>query len=151
MTTNQFYAGLALAQAMPGPLFNFAAYLGAVIAQNAGVNAVIGEGMLPVLPARVCARVPRLHSPAPLQPAKQSTRRTIMLLTLIPLLLLPWPALPCPAGVILCWVGLFAPGIIIIFGILPFWGTFRWAAGWDSGCWGEWVGWGCLETVLTPG
>lgn len=24
----QFYAGLALAQAMPGPLFNFAAYLG---------------------------------------------------------------------------------------------------------------------------
>ncbi len=44
MTTGQFYAGLALAQAMPGPLFNFAAYLGAVIAQNAGVNAIIGEG-----------------------------------------------------------------------------------------------------------
>lgn len=43
MTTGQFYAGLALAQAMPGPLFNFAAYLGAVIAQNAGVNAIIGE------------------------------------------------------------------------------------------------------------
>lgn len=42
MTTGQFYAGLALAQAMPGPLFNFAAYLGAVIAMNAGVNAVIG-------------------------------------------------------------------------------------------------------------
>lgn len=38
----QFYTGLALAQAMPGPLFNFAAYLGAVIAQNAGVNAIIG-------------------------------------------------------------------------------------------------------------
>jgi chromate transporter len=69
MTTGQFYAGLALAQAMPGPLFNFAAYLGAVIAQNAGVNAII--------------------------------------------------------GVILCWVGLFAPGIILIFGILPFWGAFR--------------------------
>jgi chromate transporter len=49
MTTNQFYAGLALAQAMPGPLFNFAAYLGAVIAQNAGVNAVIGGCMPPVL------------------------------------------------------------------------------------------------------
>lgn len=28
MTKDQFYAGLALAQAMPGPLFNFAAYLG---------------------------------------------------------------------------------------------------------------------------
>lgn len=28
MTSEQFYAGLALAQAMPGPLFNFSAYLG---------------------------------------------------------------------------------------------------------------------------
>jgi chromate transporter len=69
MTADQFYAGLALAQAMPGPLFNFAAYLGAVIAQNAGSVAVV--------------------------------------------------------GVIICWVALFAPGIIIIFAILPYWGTFR--------------------------
>lgn len=69
MTQNQFYAGLALDQAMPGPLFNFAAYLGAVIAQNAGVFPLV--------------------------------------------------------GVALCWVGLFAPGIILIFGILPIWGTFR--------------------------
>lgn len=69
MTTEQFYAGLALAQAMPGPLFNFAAYLGAVIAQNAGVNAII--------------------------------------------------------GVLICWFSLFGPGIILIFGILPFWGAFR--------------------------
>ena len=28
MTKDEFYAGLAAAQAMPGPLFNFAAYLG---------------------------------------------------------------------------------------------------------------------------
>lgn len=33
------------------------------------------------------------------------------------------------AGVILCWVGLFAPGIILIFGILPFWGAFRCGCG----------------------
>ena len=69
MTADQFYAGLALAQAMPGPLFNFAAYLGAVIALNADTNALI--------------------------------------------------------GIILCWIGLFAPGIILIFAILPFWGSFR--------------------------
>lgn len=69
MSGAQFYAGLAIAQAMPGPLFNFSAYLGAVIAQNANVFAMI--------------------------------------------------------GIIVCWVGLFAPGIIIIFAILPFWGTFR--------------------------
>ena len=69
MSASQFYAGLAVAQAMPGPLFNFSAYLGAVIAQNASVFAM--------------------------------------------------------AGIALCWVGLFAPGILIIFAILPFWGTFR--------------------------
>jgi len=69
MSASQFYAGLAIAQAMPGPLFNFSAYLGAVIAQNAKVFAMI--------------------------------------------------------GIIVCWVGLFAPGIIIIFAILPFWGSFR--------------------------
>ncbi|KAI8105039.1 hypothetical protein M9435_000211 [Picochlorum sp. BPE23] len=69
MSASQFYAGLAVAQAMPGPLFNFSAFLGAVIAQNANVFAI--------------------------------------------------------AGIALCWVGLFAPGIIIIFAILPFWGAFR--------------------------
>lgn len=69
MSASQFYAGLAVAQAMPGPLFNFSAYLGAVIAQNASVFAIV--------------------------------------------------------GIALCWVGLFAPGILIIFAILPFWGTFR--------------------------
>jgi chromate transporter len=30
MTKDQFLQGLGLAQSMPGPLFNFAAYLGAV-------------------------------------------------------------------------------------------------------------------------
>jgi chromate transporter len=69
MSGNEFYAGLALAQAMPGPLFNFAAYLGAVVALNAGVFAVV--------------------------------------------------------GIVTCWVALFAPGIILIFAILPFWGAFR--------------------------
>jgi chromate transporter len=63
MSASQFYFGLSAAQACPGPLFNFSAYLGAVIAQNAGVFAI--------------------------------------------------------AGIALCWVGLFAPGILIIFGILP--------------------------------
>lgn len=32
VTLDQFKAGLAIIQAMPGPMFNFAAYLGAVIA-----------------------------------------------------------------------------------------------------------------------
>ncbi|EIE20647.1 CHR family transporter: chromate ion [Coccomyxa subellipsoidea C-169] len=64
-----FLTGLALVQAMPGPLFNFAAYLGAVIAYNAGVSVV--------------------------------------------------------AGIFICWVALFAPGILLIYGFMPWWGGFR--------------------------
>ncbi|CAI5951699.1 unnamed protein product [Closterium sp. NIES-64] len=63
VTSQQFLAGLALAQALPGPLFNFSAYIGAIVG---------GMG-----------------------------------------------------GVIACWFGLFSPGILIIYGVLPFWGKFR--------------------------
>jgi len=72
VTSRQFYAGLGVVQAMPGPLFNFASYLGAVIAMGRGLNFA--------------------------------------------------------AGAALAWFGLFMPGIMIIFGVLPFWGRFRrWA------------------------
>lgn len=67
-----FYAGLALAQAMPGPLFNFAAYLGAVMGYSCFTS--IGGGI---------------------------------------------------AAAAICWVGLFGPGVMLLFGILPFWGRFR--------------------------
>jgi hypothetical protein len=29
------------------------------------------------------------------------------------------------AGAALCWLALFSPGIILIFGVLPYWGLFR--------------------------
>jgi chromate transporter len=63
VTQEQFLAGLAVAQAMPGPLFNFSAYLGAIV------------GGFP--------------------------------------------------GIVACWLGLFAPGIMLIYGVLPFWAKFR--------------------------
>lgn len=63
MTNNQFYQGLGLAQSMPGPLFNFSAYLGAV------------------------------HKGIP--------------------------------GALIAYVGLFGPGVILIFGIVPFWARLR--------------------------
>ena len=28
-------------------------------------------------------------------------------------------------GIIVCWVGLFAPGILLVFGVLPLWAMFR--------------------------
>lgn len=69
LTKEEFYTGLAAAQAMPGPLFNFAAYLGAIVAQHTGYASLL--------------------------------------------------------GVALCWLGLFGPGILLIFGVLPFWSKFR--------------------------
>jgi chromate transport protein ChrA len=28
-------------------------------------------------------------------------------------------------GVAACWLGLFGPGIMLLYGLLPFWGSFR--------------------------
>lgn len=69
MTPEQFYAGLGIVQAMPGPLFNFSAYLGAIIAYNAGYVFLIGT--------------------------------------------------------VVCWIGLFGPGVMLMFAVLPFWKKFR--------------------------
>ena len=30
-----------------------------------------------------------------------------------------------PTGIMACWVGLFAPGILLIYGLLPWWVRFR--------------------------
>ena len=63
MTEDQFLQGLGLAQSMPGPLFNFSSYLGAVY-----------------------QRVP---------------------------------------GALVAWLGLFGPGVILIFAVVPFWARLR--------------------------
>lgn len=63
MTKEQFLQGLGLAQSMPGPLFNFSAYLGAV-----------------------------------------------------------YKGVP---GALVAYVGLFGPGVILIFGMVPFWARLR--------------------------
>jgi len=63
MTDNQFLQGLGLAQSMPGPLFNFSSYLGAV-----------------------------------------------------------YRGVP---GALMAWLGLFAPGVILIFAVVPFWARLR--------------------------
>ena len=63
MNDETFLQGLGLAQSMPGPLFNFASYLGAVY-----------------------QRIP---------------------------------------GALVAYVGLFAPGVILIFAVVPFWAKLR--------------------------
>jgi chromate transporter len=63
MTSDQFFQGLGLAQSMPGPLFNFSAYLGAV-----------------------------------------------------------YQGVP---GALTAFIGLFGPGIILIFAAVPFWARIR--------------------------
>jgi chromate transporter len=63
MTKDNFFQGLGLAQSMPGPLFNFSAYLGAV-----------------------------------------------------------YKGVP---GALIAYIGLFGPGVILIFAIVPFWARLR--------------------------
>jgi chromate transporter len=63
MTNDQFLQGLGLAQSMPGPLFNFAAYLGAV-----------------------------------------------------------YQGVP---GALLAYLGIFGPGVMLIFAAVPFWAHLR--------------------------
>ena len=63
MTQDQFLQGLGLAQSMPGPLFNFAAYLGAV-----------------------------------------------------------YQGVP---GALVAFLGIFGPGVILIFAVVPFWARLR--------------------------
>ncbi|GIL78703.1 hypothetical protein Vretifemale_8108 [Volvox reticuliferus] len=69
VTEKQFYAGLGAVQAMPGPLFNFSAYLGCIIAKRNGYTFILGA--------------------------------------------------------VLAWFGLFSPGVMLMFGVLPFWKRFR--------------------------
>ena len=69
VTTEQFLFGLAVVQAMPGPLFNLSAFLGAVMAIRAHVNIVV--------------------------------------------------------GIAAAWVGLFSPGILLIFAASAFWSRAR--------------------------
>ena len=72
VTTSDFYTGLAVIQAAPGPMFNLAAYLGAIMARRAGVHPL--------------------------------------------------------AGILIGLLGLNGPGLLLLYGILPFWGRFRhWA------------------------
>lgn len=63
MNDETFLQGLGLAQSMPGPLFNFSSYLGAV-----------------------------------------------------------YQGIP---GALVAYVGLFTPGVILIFAVVPFWATLR--------------------------
>ncbi len=69
ITEEQFFVGLGLVQAIPGPIFNLSAYIGAVAASRMGTNIL--------------------------------------------------------AGIFAEWFGLSGPGIMILFGILPFWNEFR--------------------------
>jgi len=73
MTKDRFLQGLGLAQSMPGPLFNFSAYLGAAYSPN-GDKSSFGVALTHALVA---------------------------------------------------YVGLFGPGVLLIFAVVPFWARLR--------------------------
>eukprot|EP00741_Cyanophora_paradoxa_P018158 tig00021038_g17531.t1 len=81
----QYFAGFALVQCLPGPLFNFSAYLGAIaMGVSYKVNVLTGQ----------------------LVPVSTDIGYGIL-------------------GSVIAWLGLFGPGVMLIFGVLPFWKRFR--------------------------
>ncbi len=145
LTKEEFYTGLAAAQAMPGPLFNFSAYLGVCLKGGRGgcmrggvgwrggnvacrvyVHVYLCVCVCVCLFVCVCmggeiawhlttshpsihpfvSHIPP-HSPTPGAIVAQHTGYNAVL------------------GIALCWLGLFGPGILLIFGVLPFWSKFR--------------------------
>eukprot|EP00546_Thalassionema_frauenfeldii_P019962 CAMPEP_0178897802 /NCGR_PEP_ID=MMETSP0786-20121207/1960_1 /TAXON_ID=186022 /ORGANISM="Thalassionema frauenfeldii, Strain CCMP 1798" /LENGTH=490 /DNA_ID=CAMNT_0020568415 /DNA_START=161 /DNA_END=1636 /DNA_ORIENTATION=- len=62
MSRNQFLQGLGLAQSLPGPLFNFSAYLGAIIRATFGVALVVWAGLFGPGVLLIFAMVPLLGS-----------------------------------------------------------------------------------------
>ena len=95
MSKDQFLTGLGLAQSMPGPLFNFSSYLGAVYK---GKNHKATRE-----PTKRYGKLPKL------------TRHTSLFFL---------QSLGVSGGLI-AWLGLFGPGVILIFAIVPFWARLR--------------------------
>ena len=137
VTTDDFYTGLAVVQALPGPLFNFAAYLGAVMAKRIGCAWRVSCGRARRVGGAGGGRTPPKSSP-PLPFHSPFTPPTF--LPTPPTLHSPhhpppYPTNPHPpvfplAGILIGWVGLNLPGIILYYGLLP-WHVNR-------GMWGAW-------------
>ncbi len=122
-------------QAMPGPLFNFSSYLGAICAMSAGYvvralaahNTVLGN----------CCACQLLSSTGRamwqcLQHAGERMRGACCDHVQMHLKSSAQADITCCLqfilGAVIAWFGLFSPGVMIIFGILPYWGRFRkWA------------------------
>jgi chromate transporter len=94
MSTDNFFQGLGLAQSLPGPLFNFSSYLGAVYAgENEKISLFLYLSLLTLIKSKIGSII-------------------IIIATGIP-------------GALVAYIGLFGPGVILIFGMVPFWARLR--------------------------
>jgi chromate transporter len=116
MSTDHFFQGLGLAQSLPGPLFNFSAYLGAVYAgtcvasggeyENDDINGGDGgdDGIVQLNFSSFFSFL--------LQPFSYIHTHIYNIQIDIP-------------GALVAYVGLFGPGVILIFAMVPFWARLR--------------------------
>jgi chromate transporter len=111
VSAETFAFGLALAQSLPGPLFNFSAFLGAAyLGVPGGFVGFIGALALPHL-ARPTSRAPVLARP---RARAEGCAH--------PALVGPFPRALAAARV---RSGLFGPGILLIYSFMPFWENLR--------------------------
>jgi chromate transporter len=135
VTANEFKAGLAIIQAMPGPMFNLSAYLGAVMAVRASWNFLVGVSacwlglfapgimlLYGLLPFWGWFRQLQAYRRA--LPGLSAAAVGLVVMAVFSMyntftcVLIPCHALNQPAR----WLGLVAPGIMLLYGLLPFWG-----------------------------
>lgn len=127
ITEEQFFAGLAVVQAMPGPLFNLSAYIGALAARRAGVNVLAGIAAVGSRRYQSTSVFDRLraafHFSSFLNPRNRAFpfKTAAVLLTTHPRERGARRFQPYETA----WFGLFGPGVMLIYGVLPFWGAFR--------------------------
>jgi Chromate transporter len=117
MSESDFLTGLALIQALPGPLFNLSAYIGA---QDPGLPSCLPS----------CTHHPDDADLWTGQPAAdfklvQPTCRHGLTNTGAGAIVALNAGYASIIGIAVCWLGLFLPGILMIYAVLPWWGAFR--------------------------
>ena len=116
MSQTDFLTGLALIQALPGPLFNLAAYIGAHSCLHS-----------PTRPrCSGCARLP-MTTRTCLRAAGPSVQCFTVTSSIAGTgaIIAANVDIPSIIGIAVCWLALFSPGVLMIFAVLPWWGTFR--------------------------
>ncbi|MCF8017533.1 MAG: chromate transporter, partial [Chromatiaceae bacterium] len=105
VSADAFLSGYGAAQAVPGPLFTVAAYLGAIALPDAAT-----------MPAAIAMAESAIAIPGTITmpPGASDMQGTIAM-----------PGASAVLGAAIALVGIFLPGMLLLMGVLPFWDRLR--------------------------